>query len=132
MQTPLTEVLTRAAKGDDSLVRVSAFVDFLWDNDEGYRQAVEETDGVLADIEASNWSGYMTDLAATSVATRRFTLDHPADESSIQVWHEGSLLDSADWSFDPATNAVQLDESAVALQDGDELTIDYAEPATCP
>jgi len=119
----------RAVKGDDSLVRISAFIDDGWGNDEGYWQAVDETGGLNADIDTNNWATYMPALAQASFASTRFTLAGSADPASVEVYVDGVLADPMGWSFDGTS--VQVDAAILDLDGGEEVDVRYNEPLAC-
>jgi hypothetical protein len=118
-----------AAKGDASLVTISAFIDDMWGNDEGYRQAVLATGGVQAPITAGSWEPFMPSLAAHSVPDAHFELGSHADPDTILVTVNDVEIDA--WSWDPATRSVTVGATEASLSEGDTVEVTYDQVALC-
>ncbi len=123
------ERMITAKGGDPALVTVSAFIDDMWGNDEGYRQAVTATSGVQAPINAGSWAPFMPSLAAHSVPDARFLLDHAADPDTIAVTVNGAPVDA--WSWHPGTREVTVGATEAGLLEGDQVEVTYDQLAEC-
>jgi hypothetical protein len=120
-----------AAKGDASLITISAFIDSMWGNDEGYRQAVAATGGVNAPIDAASWASFMPSLAAHSIPDAQFVLGEDADADTIEVTVNGLTAARDAWTWDPASRTVTVDSSQATLAQDDEVTVHYHQVAVC-
>jgi hypothetical protein len=116
-----------AKKGNSESVRMSAIVE---ETSGRYVNAVNDTGGLLFSIYNGNWSSSnnLQLLAEASIIADKYDLDHPAVESTIEVFVNGYQV-NANWTYDTAQNAVIFDTNPPS--EGDNIRIVYATPATC-
>jgi len=125
-----------AKKGNAANVRMSAIAGDVpsgcssAEPGTGYAEAVDSTGGVFLSI-CSDWANAnnLELLAEASVQQDSFALSHEAVEETIEVMINDQEVDDDDWYYDETQNVVIFVDSSP--EEGDELSITYAAPATC-
>ena len=121
-----------AKKGASENVRISVIYNPN-DNWGRYTGAATDTGGLIFDIRNSNWASpsNLQLLAEASVISDQYDLTNQALEHTIQVFVNGYevAFSSGNWHYDSSSNAVVFDQSPP--QEGDNISITYATPASC-
>lgn len=115
-------------KGNPDNVRMSVIVA---ESSGRYISSANDTGGLTFSIFNGSWSSAnnLQLLAQASVIADKYDLDYPAVESTIQVFVNGYAV-SSNWYYDTAQQAVFFD-SDYAPQEGDNIRVTYATPASC-
>jgi len=91
-----------------------------------YVEVANRTGGLNRSICGSNWGQVADDLGLDAFGAKtEFFLTREAIASTVQVRVNGSVVTkTGNWSFDPATNSVIFEPTAVPAQ-GATVTVDY-------
>ncbi len=96
------------------------------EGDDGYAEAISETNGSALSICTGDWADHVAALADISVTGAwSLTLDEVPAVDTIVVLVDGEEVDG--WTYDADTNTVVLD----GLQGGEEVAISYTVADEC-
>lgn len=123
-------------KGDPGLVRISAIAGDYPSGcgsaaaGAGYYEAVSATGGEFLSI-CSDWASEanLERLASASVIQTDFELQNTPLPETIEVMHNGDVVDATEWTYDGPSNTVSF--ATLSPTGGDTVEISYAGLATC-